>query len=73
MQREFFDLGPAQGRNILVLSVPYEGTVSFGTGTRLGPEALYRASVQIESYDAELDLDLADLAHFTSLPPAPAG
>ena len=69
MQREFFDLGPAQGRNILVLSVPYEGTVSFGTGTRLGPEALYRASVQIESYDAELDLDLADLAHFTSLPP----
>ncbi len=65
----FFDLGPAQGRNIFVLPVPYEGTVSYGTGTRLGPEALFRASVQIESYDAELDLDLTDLAHFTPLAP----
>jgi agmatinase len=68
MHHEFFDLGPRQGRNIYVLPVPYEGTVSYGTGTRLGPEALFRASVQIESYDAELDLDLADLAHFTPLP-----
>jgi len=69
MNSEFFDLGPRQGRNIFVLPVPYEGTVSYGTGTRLGPEALFRASVQIESYDAEMDLDLSDLAHFTPLPP----
>jgi agmatinase len=68
MHHEFFDLGPQQGRNIYVLPVPYEGTVSYGTGTCLGPEALFRASVQIESYDAELDLDLGDLAHFTPLP-----
>ena len=68
MHNEFFDLGPQQGRNIFVLPVPYEGTVSYGTGTRLGPEALFRASVQIESYDPELDLDLGDLAHFTPLP-----
>lgn len=67
MHNEFFDLGPQQGRNIFVLPVPYEGTVSYGTGTRFGPEALFRASVQIESYDAELDLDLGDLAHFTPL------
>lgn len=68
MHHEFFDLGPKEGRNIHVLPVPYEGTVSYGTGTRLGPEALFKASVQIESYDAELDLDLGDLAHFTPLP-----
>lgn len=67
MHHEFFDLGPRQGRNIFVLSAPFEGTVSFGAGARLGPEALFRASVQIESLDAELDLDLADLAHFTPL------
>lgn len=66
--RPFFDLGPAQGRQIHVLSVPYEGTVSYGTGTRFGPEALFRASVQVESYDPELDLDLADLAYFTPMP-----
>jgi agmatinase len=69
MFNEFFDLGPRQGRTVFVLPVPYEGTVSYGTGTRLGPEALFRASVQIESYDAELDLDLGDLAHFTPLAP----
>lgn len=68
MLDEFFDLGPRRGRNIFVLSVPYEGTVSFGTGTRLGPEAMFRASVQVESYDPELDLDLTDLAHFTPVP-----
>lgn len=68
MDHEFFDLGPRQGRNIFVLPVPYEGTVSYGKGTALGPEALFAASVQIESYDAELDLDLGDLAHFTPLP-----
>lgn len=75
MLDEFFDLGPRQGKNILVLPVPYEGTVSFGTGTRLGPEAMFRASVQVESYDPELDLDLADLARFTPLPAVhpPAG
>ncbi|NLY41154.1 MAG: agmatinase, partial [Desulfovibrionales bacterium] len=64
----FFDLGLPQGRAIYVLPVPFEGAVSFGTGTCLGPEALFRASVQIESYDAELDLDLGDLAHFLPLP-----
>lgn len=68
MLNEFFDLGPRQGRNIFVLPVPYEGTVSFGIGTRLGPEAMFRASVQVESYDPELELDLTDLAHFTPLP-----
>jgi agmatinase len=68
MHHEFFDLGPQLGRTIFVLPVPFEGTVSYGTGTRLGPEALIRASVQIESYDPELDLDLGDLAHFTLLP-----
>jgi len=68
MHHEFFDLGPKLGRTIFVLPVPYEGTVSYGTGTRLGPEALIRASVQIESYDPELDLDLGDLAHFILLP-----
>ncbi len=69
MHTEFFDLGPAQGRTIFVLPVPYDGTASYGKGTRLGPEALFTASVQIESYDAEMDLDLGDLAHFTPLTP----
>lgn len=68
MFNDFFDPGNPDGREILVWPVPYEGTVSYGTGTRLGPEALVRASTQIETYDAQLNADISDLAHFRLLP-----
>lgn len=34
-----------------VLPVPYEKTVSYGTGTAKGPEAIIEASQQLESFD----------------------
>lgn len=37
-----------------VLGVPYEGTVSYETGTAAGAEAIVRASQQVELYDEEL-------------------
>ena len=40
-----------------ILPVPYEGTVSYGSGTGRGPAAILAASRQIEFYDAELDLE----------------
>jgi agmatinase len=36
-----------------VLSVPYEGTTSYGAGTREGPAAIIAASRQVELYDRE--------------------
>jgi agmatinase len=39
----------------LILPIPYEGTVSYGQGTREGPRAIIRASQQVELYDRELD------------------
>jgi agmatinase len=39
----------------LVLPIPYEGTVSYGQGTREGPRAILHASHQVELYDRELD------------------
>src|SRR6266545_7286541 len=39
----------------LVLPIPYEGTVSYGQGTREGPRAIIHASQQVELYDRELD------------------
>ncbi|NOK61122.1 MAG: agmatinase [Chloroflexi bacterium AL-W] len=39
----------------LILPLPYEGTVSYGQGTRLGPQAIIEASQQVELYDRELD------------------
>jgi agmatinase len=36
-----------------VLPVPYDGTVSFQTGTRGGPRAILTASQQVELFDQE--------------------
>ncbi|MBZ5640026.1 MAG: agmatinase [Acidobacteriia bacterium] len=41
------------GARVVVLPVPYEGTVSWGSGTSRGPEAILRASTQVELYDEQ--------------------
>ena len=38
----------------VVLPVPYEETTSYRKGTRHGPEAIIRASAEMEDYDVEL-------------------
>ena len=38
----------------VVLPVPYEASVSYGGGTRGGPEAILRASAQVELWDEQL-------------------
>lgn len=40
--------------NAVILPFPYEKTTSYLKGTGKGPDAIIRASVQIESYDDEL-------------------
>jgi len=40
---------------VVLLPVPYEGTVSYGKGTAKGPQAIIDASKYIELYDDELD------------------
>jgi agmatinase len=39
--------------NAVILPIPYEATVSYGAGTRNGPQAIITASRQVETYDAE--------------------
>jgi len=39
----------------LILPVPYDGTVSYVTGTRRGPAAILTASQNVELYDEELE------------------
>jgi agmatinase len=51
-----------------VWPVPYQGTVSFGHGTKNGPEAMLKASYQIETYDPELMADISELCSFKTLP-----
>ena len=40
-----------------VLPIPYDGTVSYGAGTRNGPEAIIAASAQVETYDHDFKIE----------------
>jgi agmatinase len=68
MDTTYLDLGQSEGKEIVVWPVPYEGTASFGTGTRNGPRAILQASQEIETWDEELGVDLADRLRFRNLP-----
>lgn len=52
LPEENSDLETAQA---VILPVPYEGTTSYGMGTKEGPGAILQASKQVELYDEELD------------------
>jgi len=53
---------------LVVLPLPYERTVCYGTGTRRGPDAILRASREIEDFDEELKIPV-DLRVRTLDPP----
>jgi agmatinase len=46
---------------IVILPAPYEHTVSYGGGTRLGPQGIIKASHYVEFYDEEFDRELCHL------------
>jgi agmatinase len=50
----------------VVLSAPYDGTVSYGTGARDGPRAIIEASRQVETYDIALKRDFSECGIFTA-------
>jgi agmatinase len=77
-QLNFYDLEPEysswDSSKAVILSAPYEATVTYRSGAAKGPEAIIRASGQVELYDEELkketykigintldELELADL------------
>ena len=65
----FLALPPEQSAydssRFLVLPVPYDGTVSFRTGAREGPNAIIEASRQMEDYDIELERETCALGIHT--------
>lgn len=62
---------PATAR-YAVLPVPYEGTVSYKTGTAAGPAAILEASMQVETFDDELRAEFIDagVATYPAVEPA---
>lgn len=59
----FLGLPPAASdpasAGVVILPIPYEASVSYGTGTAAGPQAIITASQQVELYDREWDSEPA--------------
>lgn len=51
------ELATLDRANYVIIQAPYAATVSYGGGTEAGPEAIMRASQQVEFYDDELDAE----------------
>lgn len=47
--------------DICILGVPFDGTETYRSGARFGPRSIREASLSIESYSRDLDLELNDL------------
>ncbi len=59
------------GADAVVLPIPFEMTTSYGGGTRNGPAAILAASPQVELFDHEMELDLAEARIHTAPALAP--
>lgn len=66
----FLALSPEQSEletaRVVLIPVPYDSTTSYRGGARDGPAAIIAASGQMEDYDPELDLDVAELGIHTT-------
>lgn len=60
-----------EGSRLVVLPIGLESTTTYGAGTRAGPDAILVASRQVETYDADLDVDLAEAPIHTHAAIAP--
>ena len=58
-------LSDYENARVLVWPVPFEGTVSYGAGTRYGPEAIIDASRHMELFDEEINGETAQIGIHT--------
>lgn len=57
--------------DVCILPLPFEGTVSYGSGTAAAPAAIIAASTQVELFDDELAFNLEGLRYHTASPVVP--
>jgi agmatinase len=63
---------PSPGRecaDALLLPLPIEKTVSYGTGTHGGPRAILEASLQVETFDEETLVEFTESPRLHAFPP----
>jgi agmatinase len=68
--RQFLSIGSVDKANAdaLILPLPYEKTVSYGSGTSNGPQAILDASLQLELFDEETLVDFKKTPKLHTLP-----
>src|ERR1043165_2270293 len=66
------ELSSFERARVVVWPVSYEGTVSYGTGTGAGAEAIIDASRNMELYDEETDAEVYRLGIHTTEVTRPA-
>ena len=54
--------------DVVIIPAPYEGTVSYNSGTINGPDRIIAASWQIESFDSELKKDIRSQVKIHTMP-----
>jgi agmatinase len=59
------NLSDYENARVLVWPVPFEGTVSYGGGTKYGPEAIIDASRHMELFDEEINGETAQIGIHT--------
>jgi len=59
---------PLEKADAVILPVPLEKTVSYGTGTWRGPRAILDASCQVESFDEQTQVDFTERPRLHTLP-----
>ncbi|MFC1811436.1 agmatinase [Thermodesulfobacteriota bacterium] len=71
--KQFLDLDAVfsefESAAVAILPVPYEGGVTWATGTARGPNAVIEASQHLESYDERLKTEPSRMGIVTVMPP----
>lgn len=72
---QFLGLAPCgeEQADAVIMPLPLEKTVSYGTGTWRGPRAIVDASGQLELFDEETLVDFSNSPRVHTLAPLPAG
>ncbi len=56
-----FPLTKPEEASFVILGVPFDGTTSFKAGARFGPALIRHATLNLESYVLDYDIDIAEL------------
>ena len=60
---------PPEKADVVLVPLPLEQTVSYGTGTWRAPRAILEASCQVEFFDEQTGVDLSESPRVHTLPP----